>query len=39
MSRTVEDIEDARTIECTEHANGSKPHIACFQAQKELQLD
>jgi hypothetical protein len=36
MSRTVEDIEDAKTIE---RANGSKPRIPWSQVKKELQLD
>jgi hypothetical protein len=38
MSRTVEDIEDARTIERAKRANGSKPRIPCAQVKKELQL-
>jgi hypothetical protein len=36
MSQTVEDIEDARTIE---RANGSKPRVPWAQVKKELQLD
>ena len=36
MSRTVEDIEDARTIK---RANGGKPRIPWAQVKKELQLD
>ena len=39
MSRTVEDIEDAKTIERAKHANGSKPRIPWAQVKKELQLD
>jgi hypothetical protein len=39
MSRTVADIEDARTIERAKRANGSKPHIPWAQVKKELQLD
>ena len=39
MSRTVEDIEDAKTIERAKRANGSKPRIAWSQVKKELQLD
>jgi hypothetical protein len=39
MSRTVEDIEDARTIERAKRANGSKPRIPWAQVKKELQLD
>jgi hypothetical protein len=39
MSRTVADIEDARTIERAKRANGSKPRIPWAQVKKELQLD
>jgi hypothetical protein len=39
MSQTVEDIEDARTIERTKRANGSKPRIPWVQVKKESQLD
>jgi hypothetical protein len=39
ISRTVEDIEDARTIELAKRANGSKPRIPWAQVKKELQLD
>jgi hypothetical protein len=39
MSRTVEDIEDAKTIERAKRANGSKPRIPWSQVKKELQLD
>jgi hypothetical protein len=39
MSQTVQDIEDARTIERAKRANGSKPRIPWAQVKKELQLD
>jgi hypothetical protein len=39
MSRTVEDIEDARTIERVKRANANKPRIPWAQIKKELQLD
>jgi hypothetical protein len=39
MRQTVEDIEDARTIERAKRANGSKPRIPWAQVKKELQLD
>jgi hypothetical protein len=39
MSQTVEDIEDARTIERAKSANGSKPRVAWAQAKRELHLD
>ena len=39
MRETVEDIEDARTIERANRANGNKPHIPWAQVKKELQLD
>ena len=39
MSRTVEDIEDARTIERAKRANGNKPRIPWAQIKKELHLD
>ena len=39
MSQTVEDIEDARTIERAKRANGNKPRIPWAQVKKELQLD
>ncbi len=39
ISRTVEDIEDARTIERAKRANGNKPRIPWAQVKKELQLD
>jgi hypothetical protein len=39
MRRTVEDIEDARTMERAKRANGSKPRIPWAQVKKELQLN
>jgi hypothetical protein len=39
MSRTVADIEDARTIERAKRANGNKPRIPWEQVKRELQLD
>ncbi len=39
MRRTVEDIEDARTIERAKRANGTKARIPWVQVKKELQLD
>ena len=39
MRRTVEVIEDARTIERAKRANGSKARIPWAQVKKELQLD
>ena len=39
MSRTVEDIEDARTIERAKRANRNKPRIPWAHVKKELQLD
>jgi hypothetical protein len=39
MRRTVEDIEDARTIERAKRANGNKARIPWAQVKKELQLD
>ena len=39
MSQTVEDIEDARTIERAKRVNGNKAHIPWSQVKKELQLD
>ena len=39
MSHTVEDIEDARTIERAKRANAGKLRIPWAQAKKELQLD
>jgi hypothetical protein len=38
MRRTVEDIEDARTIERAKRANGKKLRIPWAQVKKELQL-
>ena len=38
MRETVEDIEDARTIERAKRANGNKPRIPWSQVKKELQL-
>ena len=39
LNQTIEDIEDARTIERAKRANGSKPRIPWAQVKKELQLD
>lgn len=39
MSQTVEDIEDARTIERAKRTNGGKPRIPWAQVKRELQLD
>ena len=39
MRETVEDIEDARTIERAKRANGNKSHIPWAQVKKELHLD
>ena len=39
MRDTIEDIEDARTIERAKRANGSKPRVPWSQVKKELQLD
>jgi len=39
MRRTVEDIEDARTIERAKRANGNKPRIPWAQVKRELQVD
>ena len=39
MRETVEDIEDARTIERAKRANGSERRIPWAQVKKELQLD
>ena len=39
MHATVEDIEDARTIERAKRANGNKPRILWAQVKKELLLD
>ncbi len=37
MRETVEDIEDARTIERAKRANANKPRIPWSQVKKELQ--
>ena len=37
MRETVEDIEDARTIERAKRANASKPRIPWSHVKKELQ--
>jgi hypothetical protein len=39
MRQTVEDIEDARTIERAKRANAGKPRIPWAQVKRELQLD
>ena len=39
MRETIEDIEDARTIERAKRANGNHPRIPWAQVKKELQLD
>ena len=39
MRETVEDIEDARTIERAKRANGNAPRLPWSQVKKELQLD
>jgi 50S ribosomal subunit-associated GTPase HflX len=39
IRQTVEDIEDARTIERATRAHGSKPRIPWAQVKRELQLD
>jgi mRNA-degrading endonuclease RelE of RelBE toxin-antitoxin system len=39
MSRTVEDIEDARIIEYAKRANRGKPRIPWVQVKTGLQLD
>ncbi len=39
MRVTVEDIEDARTIERAKRANANQPGIPWAQARKELGLD
>ena len=39
MRETVEDIEDARTIERAKRANGSKSRIPWAQVKKELQVN
>ena len=39
LSRTIQDIEDARTIERAKRANAGKAHIPWAQVKKELELD
>jgi len=39
MRQTVEDIEDARTIERAKRVNGNKPRIPWAQVKRELQPD
>jgi hypothetical protein len=39
LAETVQDIEDARTIERAKRANGNKPRIPWSQIKRELQLD
>ena len=39
MRETVEDIEDARTIERAKRANGNKARISWSHVKNELQLD
>jgi hypothetical protein len=39
MKQTVQDIEDARTIERAKQANGGKSRIAWQQVKRELALD
>jgi len=39
LSRTIEDVEDARTMERANRANGNKPRIPWARVKKELQLD
>ena len=39
MRETVEDIEDARTIERAKRANGNKLRIPWAEVKRELQLD
>ena len=39
MRQTVEDVEDARTIERTKRAHGTKPRIPWAQVKKEAGLD
>jgi hypothetical protein len=38
MRETIEDVEDARTIERAKRAHGNKPRIPWSQAKKELDL-
>ena len=39
MRETIEDVEDARIIERSKKAHGSKPRIPWAQVKKELELD
>jgi len=39
MRETVEDIEDARTIERAKRANSNKSRVTWAQVKKELALD
>jgi len=39
MRQTVEDVEDARTIERAKSARGNKPRIPWSQVKKEAGLD
>lgn len=39
MRQTVEDVEDARTIERAKGANGKKPRIPWSQVKKEADLE
>jgi len=39
MRQTVEDVEDARTIEQAKRAHGKKPRIPWSQVKKEAGLD
>jgi len=39
MRQTVEDVEDARTIERAKSAHGNKPRIPWPQVKKEAGLD
>jgi hypothetical protein len=39
MRQTVEDIEDARTIERAKRANGNKSRIPWAQVKEQLQLE
>jgi hypothetical protein len=39
MRETIEDIEDAQTIERAKKANGNKPRIPWTEVKKELGFD
>ncbi|MGA2853752.1 MAG: hypothetical protein ABSE90_06460 [Verrucomicrobiota bacterium] len=39
MRQTVEDVEDARTIERAKRAHGAKPRIPWSEVKKEVGLD